>query len=233
MITLNGTACGVTFSNRQLGLFILGFNHNLSTEGNGITFGTFKTALTSGTDVCIRPSSGGTQMNSSSTNVGGWKNSAMRNTHLGATDTPNGDATSATTSNPISGSLMAVLPADLRAVLKPMTTYSDNVGAGSGADNVTATVDYMRLLSEYEVHGAHTYSNTYESEDGHQAQYAYYSAGNSKIKAKSEQADSSTYWWNRSVGYATNYYFCRVDSTGSSDPSNAAGPSGVSVALLV
>lgn len=235
MITLNGTACGVTFSNRQLGLFILGFNHNSATEGNGITFGTFKTALTDGTDVCIRPSSGGTNMNDSGTNAGGWKNSKMRNTHLGATDTPNGDATPATTSNPVSGSLMAILPADLRAVLKPMTTYSDNVGGGSGsvAANVTATVDYMRLLSEYEVHGAHTYSNTYESANGHQAQYAYYSAGNSKVKAKSEQTGSNTYWWNRSVSRNYGSGFCGVSDHGGPDNGNAAGAGGVSVALRV
>lgn len=232
MITLNGTACGNTFNNTQLGLFILGFNHNSSTEGNGITFGTFKTALTSGIDVAIYP---GSPMNSSNTNSGGWKNSAMRNTHLGATDTLNGDATSATTSNPVSGSLMSVLPSDLRAVLKPMTTYSDNVGGDSGsvASNVTATVDYMRLLSEYEIHGAHTYSNTYESADGHQAQYAYYSAGNSKQKMMSNNTDSSAYWWNRSVYSGNPAGFCRVTVSGNPDISYAPSSISVSVALLV
>lgn len=232
MITLNGTACGSTFSNTQLGLFILGFNHNSATEGNGITFGTFKTALTDGIDVAIYT---GSQMNSTNTNSGGWKNSAMRNTHLGATDTPNGDATSATTSNPVSGSLMSVLPSDLRAVLKPMTTYSDNVGGGSGsvAANVTATVDYMRLLSEYEVHGAHTYSNTYESANSHQAQYAYYAAGNSKQKKRSNNTGSNAYWWNRSVRQDSSSNFCRVASNGSPASANADTTYGVSVALLV
>lgn len=232
MITLNGTACGVTFSNRQLGLFILGFNHNSATEGNGITFGTFKTALTDGIDVTIFP---GSPMNNTNTNSGGWKNSAMRNTYLGATDTPNGNATPATTSNPVSGSLMAILPSDLRAVLKPMTTYSDNVGDGSGAvaANVTATVDYMRLLSEYEVQGAHTNSNTYESADGHQAQYAYYSAGNSKIKAKSEQTVDTTYWWTRSVNKDYSGYVCYVASDGSPNIGTASRARGVSAALLV
>ena len=235
MITLNGTACGVTFNNRQLGLYILGFNHNSATEGTGITFGTFKTALTNGIDVAIARSSGGAQMNSSTTNAGGWKNSAMRNTHLGATDTPNGDATSATTSNPVSGSLMAILPADLRAVLKPMTTYSDNVGDGSGsiAANVTATVDYMRLLSEYEIHGVHTYSNTYESADGHQAQYAYFAAGNSRVRYRSESTGSATAWWNRSVCQSTVAYFCSVASDGAAYNYLAYNNRGVSVALLV
>lgn len=232
MITLNGTACGNTFSNTQLGLFILGFNHNSATEGNGITFGTFKTALTSGIDVAIYP---GSQMNSTNTNSGGWKNSAMRNTYLGATDTPNRDATPATTSNPVSGSLMSVLPADLRAVLKPMTTYSDNVGGGSGsvAANVTATVDYMRLLSEYEVHGSNIYSNTNESVNGYQAQYAYYAAGNSKQKKRSNDTDSNAYWWNRSVYSSNSDRFCRVYGGGDVDYSLATNFNGVSVALLV
>ena len=235
MITLNGTACGVTFSNRSLGLFILGFNHNSATEGNGITFGMFKTALTSGTDVCIRPSSGGTNMNDSSTNSGGWKNSKMRYTHLGATDTQNGNASSTTATNPVANSLMAILPSDLRAVMKPMTTYSDNVGGGSGnVDvNVTATTDYMRLLSEFEVHGSHTYSNTYESSNGRQAQYAYYSAGNSKVKAKSEQTSSNTYWWNRSVFRDGGSGFCGVGYYGSPDYDSATVTFGVSAALLV
>lgn len=235
MITLNGTACGVTFSNRQLGLYILGFNHNSATEGTGITFGTFKTALSSGIDVAIAPSSGGTQMNSSNTNAGGWKNSAMRNTHLGATDTPNGDATPATTSNPVSGSLMAILPADLRAVLKPMTTYSDNVGGGAGsvAANVTATVDYMRLLSEYEVHGSHNYSNTYESTDGHQAQYAYFAAGNSKVRYRSESTGSTVAWWNRSVGQNSGSGFCRVATNGDANYNSASKTIGVFAALKV
>lgn len=232
MITLNGTACGNTFSDTQLGLFILGFNHNSATEGNGITFGTFKTALTSGIDVAIYP---GSKMNSTNTNAGGWKNSAMRNTHLGATDTPNGDATPATTSNPVSGSLMSVLPSDLRAVLKPMTTYSDNKGGGSGsvAANVTATVDYMRLLSEYEVHGKHMYSNTYESANGHQAQYAYYAAGNSKQKKKSNNTGSDAYWWNRSVRQSDSTVFCYVYRNGDPSYSGANFNYGVSVALLV
>ena len=235
MITLNGTACGVTFSNRQLGLYILGFNHNSATEGTGITFGTFKTALTSGTDVAIAPSSGGTQMNSSGTNAGGWKNSAMRNTHLGATDTPNGDATSATTSNPVSGSLMAILPADLRAVMLPMTTYSDNTGGGSGSAeaNVTATVDYIRLLSEFEVHGSHTYSNTYESANGHQAQYAYFAAGNSKVRYRSESTGSTVAWWNRSVYQDGSGSFCRVTTSGNADYDGASSTNGVFAALKV
>ena len=235
MITLNGTACGVTFSNRSLGLYILGFNHNSGTEGTGITLGMFKTALTSGTDVVIAPTSGGTNMNKTDTNSGGWKNSKMRNTHLGATDTPNGDATPTTTSNPVSGSLMAILPADLRAVLKPMTTYSDNVGGGSGsvAANVTATVDYMRLLSEYEVLGSHGYSNKYESADGHQAQYAYFAAGNSKIRFRSERTGSTVAWWTRSVYTSASSYFSRIAVNGTANYANASITYGVFAAIKV
>ena len=49
-----------------------------------------------------------------------------------------------------------LLPSDLRAVLKPITKYTDNVGGGSGSvqSNVTATTDYLPLLSMKEVFGS-------------------------------------------------------------------------------
>ena len=76
---------------------------------------------------------------------------------------------------------MAALPADLRAVMQPMTKYPDNKGNSSNvAANVTKTIDYLPLLSEFEIFGARSYANQYEKD--YQAQYAYYSAGNSKVK---------------------------------------------------
>ena len=232
MTTLNGTACGVTFSNTQLGLFILGFNHNSDIEGTGITFGMFKTALTNGVDVCIQSSSGGTSMNTSSTSSGGWKNCAMRYTKLGSTDTQNGDASSATATNPISGTLMACLEEDLRAVMRPMTIYSDNIGGGdSSASNVTATVDYLPLLAEFEIHGTRTYANS--AEQNYQKRYDYYTAGNSAVKYKSQAASSVAWWWCRSVWSSDGYNFCAVSSRGGADWHGANITGGVSAALRV
>lgn len=81
--------------------YIIGFNHNSSKEGNGITFGTFKTALSGGTDICLVDgnyngySTNGTKyfnMNhSSNTNAGGWKGCDLRYDVLGSTNTNDGD----------------------------------------------------------------------------------------------------------------------------------------------
>lgn len=51
---------------------------------------------------------------------------------LGSTNTNDGDATATTATNPVANTLMAALPSDLRAVMQPMTIYTDNTGGGSG-----------------------------------------------------------------------------------------------------
>ena len=51
-VTVNGTV-GTQAINGTYYVYILGFNHNSSREGTGITFGTFKTALSGGTDICL------------------------------------------------------------------------------------------------------------------------------------------------------------------------------------
>lgn len=111
-------------------------------------------------------------MNSSKTNVGGWKDCQLRNTVLQGTGTP---------SNPTANTMLAALPSDLRAIIKSVTKYTDNVGGGSGSveSNITATTDYLFIPADYEVFAANTYSNTYEA--AQQAQYDYWKNGNSKI----------------------------------------------------
>ena len=51
-ITINGTV-GTLAVNTTLYAYILGFNHNSAKEGAGIQFGTFKSALNNGVDVCL------------------------------------------------------------------------------------------------------------------------------------------------------------------------------------
>ena len=60
---------------------------------------------------------------------------------------------------------MAALPADLRAVMKPITKYTDNIGGGTNdAGNVTASVDYLPLLAEKEIFGSRTYREQFRAE---------------------------------------------------------------------
>ncbi len=112
-----------------------------------------------------------------------------------------------------SGTIIAVIPAALRAVLKSVTKYTDNTGNSStSASAVTATTDYFFLLSEFEVFGSISYANT--NEKSKQAQYAYYSAGNSKIKYKHDGTSTAAYWWLRSPRASYSYSFVCVNTDG-------------------
>lgn len=214
-VTLNGTVGKLSLSNVTTYAFIIGFNHNASVEGaNRIHFQLAKTALSGGTDVCFcdnqygpdsgwsSPGAGYFVMNASNTNSGGWKSSQMRTNICG------------TSLSSYSGTIIAVIPAALRAVLKSVTKYTDNTGGGStAASAVTATTDYFFLLSEYEVFGSISYANSNESSK--QAQYAYYSAGNSKIKYKHNGTSTAARWWLRSPRASSSGIFVFVGTGGS------------------
>jgi hypothetical protein len=217
-VTLNGTVGKLSLSNVTTYAFIIGFNHNASVEGtNRIHFQLAKTALSGGTDVCLCDSSydstvsttGYFSMNSSRTNSGGWASSQMRTAICG------------TSLSSYSGTIIAVIPAALRAVLKSVTKYTDNTanGGGSTASYVTATTDYFFLLSEFEVFGSISYGNT--NEKNKQAQYAYYSAGNSKIKYKHDGTSTAALWWLRSPGASNSNGFVIVDTDGTVTNVNA------------
>ena len=222
-ITINGKVGNTTFSNLSVDAFILGFNHNSSREGaNRIHF---KIGKISGVHIDLCDSNYGSsgssasyfQMNASNTNRGGWNGSSMRKTLLGNSGTP---------TSPPSGSLLAALPADLRAVMKAVTKYSDNTGGGSDtASYVTRTTDYLFLLSEYEYRGNLTYANS--AEKNYQAQYAYYKAGNSKIHYKHNDTGTAAIAWCRSVYSGSFSHFCRVSTDGSATIGYAGNSYGV------
>ena len=221
-VTLNGTVGHLTLSNYKTYAFIIGFNHNSSVEGkNRIHFQLAKTALSGGTDVCFHdnkyaPDFGWSQpgadyfvMNVTHTNAGGWKSSQMRTNICG------------TSLSSYSGTIIAVIPEALRSVLKSVTKYTDNTAneGGSTASYVTATTDYFFLLSEFEVFGSIVYANSTESSK--QAQYAYYSAGNSKIKYKHDGTSTAAAWWLRSPRATMPNKFVNVYVDGTIDSSTA------------
>ena len=227
-VKLSGTASALSLDT-TLYVYILDFDHDSSTVGgakDGITFGTFKTALTGGVDVALCNSSFG--MNTSDTNSGGWKNSNMRYTILGSTNTQNGDATASTATSPKANTLMSCLPADLRAVMRPMCIYTDNTGGGSNtASYVTTTIDFLPLLAEFEIHGAQIYANS--AERNKQTQYAYFKNGNSKVKYRHDKQSSEAVWWSRTPSCTTNYGFSYVYGSniafdGSASYSNGVAP---------
>lgn len=205
-ITLSGTVGALTLSNVTTYVFIIGFNHNSGVEGtNRIHFQLGKTALSGGTDVALCDShynntGGGFRMNTGNSNSGGWESSNMRTAICG------------TSLSSYSGTIIAVIPAALRAVLKSVTKYTNNTGNSSAASAVTATTDYFFLLSEYEVFGSTTYANSNEASK--QAQYSYYSAGNSKVKYNHSATSTAVYWWLRSPSASISTYFVFVYADG-------------------
>ena len=216
-ITINGMVGNTTFSNLAIDAFIIGFNHNSSREGTNRIH--FQIGKIGGKDVCLcdskygspHSSSGYFNMNPNNSNSGGWSNSYMRKTLLGNSGTP---------SSPPANSLLAALPSDLRAVMKPVTKYSDNTGGGSdNASYVTSTTDYLFNLAEFEYHGARTYANS--AEKNYQLQYAYYKAGNSKVKYKHGETGTAAIHWCRSVYSSYTNFFCRVGTNGSAYNSDA------------
>lgn len=218
-ITLNGTVGTLALDNYQCKVYIIGFDHNAEKEGQGISFGLLEGV--DGKQLCLVDQHYDNytselmefSMNIPSTNAGGWKSSKMRKTILGSTDVENGDATPDTIANPAANTLMAALPADLRAVLKPITKYTDNVGNKStDASAASPTVDYLPLMAEFEVFGVQTYANP--NEKTYQAEYEYYNSGNSKKKYKQKNVASAAYWWLRSPYSSNSVNFCAVGMSG-------------------
>ena len=240
-VTVNGTV-GTQAINGTYYVYILGFDHNSSREGTGITFGTFKTALSGGKDICLVDShyndysTGGQKwfnMNhSSNTNSGGWKGCDLRYDVLGSTNSNNNDAGTTTATSPVSGTLMAALPSDLRAVMKPMNIYTDNTGGGNNtASYVTKSVDYLPLLAEFEIFGTRSYANS--AEQNYQQQYQYYKNGNSKVKYRHNSTGSTAYWWERSPYYYNSGNFCCVYTGGHASTDTARYSSGLAPAFRV
>ena len=223
-VVLNGTMSNLIFNNYHTYAFIIGFDHNAELEGeHRIHFQLAKTALSGGTDICLvsgYDDDSDFYMNTSNTNSGGWEDSYMRNNILGTSKTS------------YSGKFIGVLPSALRNVLKSVTKYTDNTGnrsTSSGA--VTATTDYAFLLSEYEVFRRCTFANTNEA--SRQQQYAYYSAGNSKLKYRHTSTSSAASWSLRSANRDNSGGFAVVSVFGGIGADSASASLGVAPCFCV
>lgn len=215
-VSISGTVVDMTLP-ETVSAVIIGFDHNSSREGKGVTFqfgyyddgeqakhiafcGNYNNY--DGTGFC---------MNQTATNVGGWESSYMKTT--------------------ICPAFKSVLPSDLQSVIKTVTKYTDNVGnATNVASNVTATSEDIFLLSEFEVHGKRSYANSYEQ--NYQQQYEYYANGNSKIKYRSDTLAACS-WWVRSAIYNYSNIFCGVGTYGGANYDAADCSRGFSPAFVV
>ena len=244
-IALNGTVGTLELNNYETYVYIIDFNHNSAVEGTGISFGFFKSAGSNGADIALcdshygRSSTNGSKwfnMNhGGSTSARGWKGCDLRYDILGSVETKDQqDATSAAVSNPVANTLMAALPSDLRAVIKPITKWTDNVGTAAPAEiNVTATVDYLPLLAEYEIFGSRTYAN--DAEQSHQAQYAYYNgiSATQRKKYNHSNINRAVYYLERSFAAYNSGCFCCVAEDGSANYAASDTSVGLSPVFVV
>ena len=142
------------------------------------------------------------EMNSSGTNSGGWTSCAMRTSVL--------------------NSIFSSLPADLQNVIKAVNKLTS---AGNQSATISTTSDKLFLLSEVEIFGSTTHSKS-----GEGSQYAYYKAGNSKVKKVNGSAHN---WWERSPYSGYTDAFCLVDSNGGANSNVARNSYGVSFGFCV
>lgn len=133
---------------------IIGKNHDTYTAGG-------KAPLTFQLHDCYGETK---KMNSSDTNSGGWKNSAMRTTHLPA--------------------ILALMPTEVQNGIREV---SKKTSVGGKSSTIETVSDKLFLLSEVEIFGSTTYSAA-----GEGTQYDYYKAGNSKVKNRNGSA--ATWW---------------------------------------
>ena len=213
-VTLSGTWQSLNVSNVTVKAFIIGFDHNSAVEGEHrihFLMGKIGTAMVAFCDSKYTSQTNGAYftMNTADTNSGGWEASRMRNAVLGNSSIPD---------NPLQGSLMAVLPEALRAVMKPVTKWTQN-------ESVTATTDYTFLMAEFELFGKRTYANS--AEQSKQAQYDYFKAGNPKVFYKHSATTTAAAAWLRSPDAGNSNRFSNVYTEGVSASGYASMSLGV------
>ncbi len=126
------------------------------------------------------------KMNDTVTNYGGWNDSRMRTRTMVA--------------------MKGYMQDDWEAIIKPVDKLAS---AGNGSSTIKTASDYCFLLSEIEIFGSTPYAVS-----GEGSQYAYYKAGNTKVKKASGSAGG---WWERSpVGGSTDS-FCYVGNGGNAN----------------
>lgn len=205
-LVLSGTVGLVEFNEFEVNAFIIGFDHNAEKEGTGrIHFQLGKVGET--TISFTEGYFGGYRkgvataftMRIDGTNTGGWAESHMRKDILGSHV--------ADAMHPITGTLLAALPEKLRAAMKPCTKYTDNVGDDNCEEaSITATQDWLFLLSEFEYSGVYVYAN--EFEQNYQQRYAYYAAGGSGVKKRHSNMTQASCDWLRSPKEVDQGYCC-------------------------
>ena len=202
-VTLNGTVGTKSFSNTTTYCYILGFDHNKTTESNGahaLHIGFGATALSGGAYIAYIDSSYGISvstscfiMNTSNTNSGGWNSCQMKST--------------------ICPAFKNALPSDLQSNIRAVTKWQNDGNSTTGQ----SSSNEIWLLSEMEISGSTVWSNYTTN----QLQYDFYKgvtgwSAPSKIKYKDTSTSEAVRWWERSAPSSEDG-FCCVNTSGRLD----------------
>lgn len=171
-IILNGQiGDGFVANNLSIDLVVVGINHNPEREGDhlvhfllgkvgsdhvGLIDDQYMASFSSETNHFV--------INAPRTNIGGYQSCQLKKNIMCGDGTP---------LNPVSKTLMAALPEDLRKVMRSAKKWTDNVGDGyKTEDSITQTTEYVCLIDEYEAAGTKEYANP--NVDKFQKQYQYF-----------------------------------------------------------
>ena len=213
------SATGVGESHRaQTVQFVIGdFEHDdLTTPINGHT----KAAITLLQKDCLMDATSASNvnngsadtekgyMNSTNTNVGGWKSCARR-----------------TWCNNV---YFSALPSTWQSMVKIVNKKSGTGGRSSSGTETTQ--DKIFLAAEIEIFGSTTYSFA-----GEGTQYQYYknATANRYKMPKLDSSSASNRYWERSPGSGNTNYFCGMNYNGYADYTNANNAYGVAPCLCI
>lgn len=145
-------------------------------------------------------------MNSSNTNSGGWKNSAMRT------------------------STMATMKGYLSAAWKSaIKTVKKKASVGGSSSSIETVSDDLFLLAEVEIFG----NQPAGSAAGEGEQYAYWKANDSAAARVKKVNGSALAWWERSPCASNSNSFCIVNSGGNAGSASANSSIGVAFGFCV
>ena len=214
---MSATGVGVSegHSEQYVQFVIGGFNHDdLATPINGHS----KAAVTLLQKDCLMDASNASNpvngssnsengyMNSTNTNVGGWKNCARR-----------------TWCNNV---FFAALPSAWQSMVK---TVNKKTSAGNGQSTIETVQDKIFLAAEIEIFGSKTYSV-----DGEGTQYQYYknATANRYKMPKWSSSDVSNRHWERSPRIGTDG-FCAVNGAGITNGNVTSYANGIAPCLCI
>lgn len=195
---MSATGVGESHREQDVQMAIAGFDHDdLTTAINGHT----KAALTLTQVDCLMDANNASNpvngenntengyMNSTDTNIGGWKDCARRtwcnNVYFNA------------------------LPSTIKNAVK---SVNKKTSAGNKDSTINITSDKVFLLSEIEIYGTDLHGNTGVSFLGEGMPYIYYETTSSRVKQPLwDKTSDSCAVWQRSPNRSNAIYFCSMN----------------------